>query len=85
MHSLMEGLSNNHGDGYENVTQTLNSRCLKRYRAYSISFNLSYVRLNSEGLYQSSGKEKKEVVVLCSRPQQNVKVGTFTLQPRNDG
>ena len=26
--------------------------------------------------YQSSGKEK-EVVVLCSRPRENVKLGTF--------
>ena len=52
-------ISNNDGDGYENVTYKVNSRCLKRYRAYSISFNLSYVRLNSEGLYQSSGKEKE--------------------------
>ena len=37
-----------------------------------------FLELNSKGLYQSSGKEKK-VVVLCSRPQQNVNSGTFTL------
>ena len=37
------------------------------------------MELNSEGLYQSSGKEKKKVVVLCPRPRQNVKLGTFTL------
>ena len=37
-----------------------------------------FLELNSEGLYQSSGKEKK-VVVLCSRPRQNVNSGTFTL------
>ena len=40
----------------------LDSRCLKLYRAYSISFNSSNVgkflfELNSKGLYQSSGKE----------------------------
>ena len=29
-------ISNNDGDGYENVTYKVNSRCLKRYRAYSI-------------------------------------------------
>ena len=40
--------------------------------------------LNSKGLYQSSRKEK-EVVVLCSRPRQNVKLGTFTLYSCNDG
>ena len=36
-------ISNNDGDGYENVTYKVNSRCLKRYRAYSISFNSSNV------------------------------------------
>ena len=36
--------------------------------------------LNSKGLYQSSGKEKKVVVFnLCSHPRQNVNLGTFTL------
>ena len=38
----------------------------------------TFLELNSKGLNQSSGKEKK-VVVLCSRPQQNVNSGTFTL------
>ena len=42
-----------------------------------------FLELNSKGLYQSSGKEKK-VVVLCSRPRQNVNSGTFTLQSGND-
>ena len=37
-----------------------------------------FLELNSKGLYQSSGKEKK-VVVLCSRPRQNVNSGTFRL------
>ena len=61
----------------------MNSNCFKLYRAYSISFN-SYkcwpvsLELNSKALYQSSGKKKK-VVVLCSRPRQNVKLGIFTL------
>ena len=36
--------------------------------------------LNSKGLYQSSGKEKKVVVFnLCSHPRQNVNLGIFTL------
>ena len=43
-----------------------------------------FLELNSTVLYQSSGKEKK-VVVLCSRPRQNVNSGTFTLQSGNDG
>ena len=41
----------------------MNSPSLKLYRAYSISFNSSnlaiFLELNSEGLYQSSGKEKE--------------------------
>ena len=37
-----------------------------------------FLELNSKGLYQSSGKEKK-VVVLFSRPRQNVNSGAFTL------
>ena len=37
-----------------------------------------FLELNSKRLYQSSGKEKK-VVVLCSRPRQNVNSGTFAL------
>ena len=36
------GLSND-GDGCENVTQKVKSRCFKLYRAYSMSLNLSYV------------------------------------------
>ena len=43
-----------------------------------------FLELNSTQLYQSSGKEKK-VVVLCSRPRQNVNSGTFTLSSDNDG
>ena len=34
-------LSNNDGDGYENVTQKVKSRYFKIYRAYSNSFNSS--------------------------------------------
>ena len=36
-------LSNNDSDSYENVPWKVNSRCLRLYRAYSISFNLSNV------------------------------------------
>ena len=87
MHSLMEGLSNNDGDGYENVTEKVNSRCLKRYRAYSISFNLSYVRLNSEGLYQSSGKEKESCCLVfpssTKRESRHVHVAAAQRRLRN--
>ena len=62
---LVGSLSNNDSDGYENITYELvNSRCLKLYRAYSISFNSSNVGnflldLNFKELYQSSRKEKE--------------------------
>ena len=42
------------------------------------------LELNSKQLDQSSGKDEK-VVVLCSRPRQNVNSGTFTLLSGNDG
>ena len=35
--------SNNNGDGYENITPKVKSRCFKLYRAYSILFNSSNV------------------------------------------
>ena len=63
-HLSIEGLSNNGGNGSENVTQKVNLSCFKLYRSYSISFNLSNVvdfflqELISEGLYLSSQKEK---------------------------
>ena len=37
-----------------------------------------FLELNSKRLFQSSGKDEK-VVVLCSRPRQNVNSGTFAL------
>ena len=40
---VIESLSNKEGDGYENVTQKVNSHFLKLYRACSISFNSSNV------------------------------------------
>ena len=36
-------LSNNDSDGYENVTQKVNSHYFKIYRAYSNSFSLSNI------------------------------------------
>ena len=39
----LKGLSNDNGDGYENVTYKVNLRCLKLNRAYSISLNSSNV------------------------------------------
>ena len=80
--TLIRSLSNNDGGGYENVTWKMNSRCFKIYRAYSISFNSSNVGNFSSSrilkdFIEDQEKEKK-VVVLCSRPPQNVKLGIFT-------
>ena len=51
---------------------------------YSISFNLSnvsnfFLELNSDDLKDriSVQEKKKEVVAFCSRPPQNLKLGTF--------
>ena len=76
------------------LKQQLRRRLLKRHLKSEVAplqtlsrlFHLVYfvkcwqmfLELNSKGLYQSSGKEKK-VVVLCSPPRQNVNSGTFTL------
>ena len=81
--------SNKNGDGYENITPKVKSRCFKLYRAYSILFNSSNV---VNFLWSWILKEcievqekKKKVVVLCSRPPQNVKIGIFTSQLCSDG
>ena len=56
---LIQGsLTNDEGDGYENVTQNENSHCLKLYRGYSNCWQI-LSEFNSKGLHQSSGKEKE--------------------------
>ena len=69
-------ISNNDSDGFENINQEVCSRCLKLYRAYSISFCSSHVGeffwswiLN--GCIKVQEKEKK-VIVLFSRPPQKL-------------
>ena len=63
-------LSNIDGDGYENVTWKVNSRCFKLYCAYSISFNSSKVgNLFWSWILKDCievQEKKKKVVVLCS-------------------
>ena len=63
-------LNNDDGDGYESVTLKMSLRCLKLYRAYSVSFNPSnelaiFLELNSKGLYQSTEKEKESCYCCC--------------------
>ena len=87
-HNNVGSLSNDDSDGYENVTEKANSRSFKLYRAYYISFNLSNVNFFFSLILKDCVKvqeKKKKVVVVGSRPQQNVKLGTFTLKLCSDG
>ena len=63
----MGSLSNNDGDGdgYENVT-------LKS------EFTLPQTGVEFQRTVPKDRKRKKEVVVFCSRPLQNVRLGIFT-------
>ena len=60
-------LSNNDGDGYENVTKEVIS-------TNDSEFFWSWILKDCIEVQT----KKKEVVVLCSRPQQNVKFFIFT-------
>ena len=49
----------------------------------TLPFQNDPILLNSERLHQSSGREKEiKIVVLCLRPKQKVKLGTFTSHSR---
>ena len=71
------------GDGYENVTWKVNPRCFKFCQAYSTSFSslnvgeLVWIWILKDCIEVQ--EKNKNVVVSCSRPPQNVKVGSFTL------
>ena len=79
--NTLGSLSNKEGDGYENVTEKVNSHCFKPYHAYPISFSSS----NGANMFWSwiikdwieVQEKKKKVVHLCSRPQQNLKLDSF--------
>ena len=64
----MGSLSSDDGDGYENVTYKVNSRCFKLYRAYSISFSSSNLGIfffwSCILKYCSKVQEKKKKVVV---------------------
>ena len=83
--AILESLSNNDGGGgdddSENVTEKVKSRGLKVNRAYSISFDSSMVGKFFWSLILKDcikGPEKKrKLVLLCSRPRQIVKLGTY--------
>ena len=72
------------GDGYENVTWKVNAGCFKLYDAYSISFNSSNVHGKCFWSWILKDcikvqEKKRKLIVFCSRPRQNVKLGTCTL------
>jgi len=74
-------LSNNNGNGYENVTLNVKSLYFNLYRAYSILFSSS----NVDNFFWSwilkdcmeVQEKKKKVMVLHTPPPQNVKIGIF--------
>ena len=80
-------LSNNDGHG----TIKVNSRCFKINHATSISLNWpnvgiffwSWIRILKD--CKKVSKKEKKVVVLCSRPQQNVKLRNLTSKSCSDG
>ena len=78
-------LSNNDGDGYENVSWKMNSGCFKLYRAYSVSFSSSNVgRFFWSWILKDCievQKKKRKVVVLCSlQSPQNVELRQRNVQ-----
>ena len=81
--AILGSLSNNDGDGddSENVTEKVKSRGLKLNRAYSISFDSSIVGKFFWSLILrdciKEPEKKRELVFLCSRPRQIVKLGTY--------
>ena len=80
MAAILGSLSNNDGDGQENVSFKVCSCWFKLYRAYSISlyssdvgeFFLSWILKDCIRVQEK--KLKKRVVVWCSRPQFHVVV-----------
>ena len=63
----MGSLSNNDGDGYEHVTEeVISSNVSEFFWSWILK---DYIEVQTK---------KKEVVVLCSRPPQNVKFFIFT-------
>ena len=66
--SSFMSLSNDDGDGYENVTQKVNLRCLKLNRPYSISFNSSNFGVEFERIVSKSRKRKPKLLFSVSDP-----------------
>ena len=67
-----DGNSNENGDGNENGNALIPSRLI---RTNVGEFFWSWILKDCIKVHE----KKKKVVVMCSRPRQNVKLGTFTL------
>ena len=68
-------ISNSDVEGYENVHF---SKCNSRlfHLVQFVKCWHIFLELNSRGLYIEVQEKKKKIFVLCSRPPQNVKLGT---------
>ena len=80
---ILGSLSRNDGDGYENVSLKVKSRCFKNVitfipirsiRQMLAIFFWIWILKN----FIKVQEKKTKVVVVCSRPPQNVKLGIFT-------
>ena len=83
-------LSKNDGDGYENVSLKVKSRCFKNFIALipprSIRQMLAiFFWIWILKIFIKVQEKKTKVVVVCSRPPHNLKFGHFTSLSCRDG
>ena len=76
-------LSKNDGDGYENVSLKVKSRCFKNVIALIPTRSIRQMLAIFFWIWILKNfikvqEKKTKVVVVCSRPPQNVKLGIFT-------
>ena len=87
---ILGSLSRNDGDGYENVSLKVKSRCFKNVIALIPSRSIRqmlaiFVWIWILKIFIKVQEKKTKVVVVCSRPPQNVKFGIFTSLSCSDG
>ena len=83
-------LSKNDGDGYGNVSLKLKSRCFKNFIALIPSRSIRqmlaiFFWIWNLKIFIKVQEKKTKVVVVCSRPPQNLKFGIFTSLSCSDG
>ena len=87
---ILGSVSRNDGDGYENVSLKVKSRCFKNVTALIPSRSIRqmlaiFVWIWILKIFIKVQEKKTKVVVVCSRPPQNVKFGIFTSLSCSDG